>query len=485
MRRSTRRSTRLRSSPTFNENEHSQDKEQSSPITNHRVMEDSNKQQQQQEEEGVNAKKEVKEEEESSKLAIVPDIFENSDAGSKNEIHQNEEGEREEGTALRSVNTSPLHVEDSKEEEPLHPLVSSDSTNPVRSDLSENDNESCDRESQNSSMPNDENDDKTDVIHEDRLCSKDMGNSSFSIQCHGDDDETCQTDRQRDSYLSHETGGALDATVTGDCIEEANCIETIDESCLDIVSLKSAAQHEVEEINAIDSQHELKSKQPQCGSICTDKIVSLHEASLPNEVVGMDIDDDNYSDEDTLFYSFDEIKLEIYRECLKSYRGRGPEKRFSQYWEQLGLYMSSALSEMPNIHSRLRSYAGPGSIDHMLNSFLTTRRLRQLHNALILGKRNFLVHLYSIHVDYCSLTVCLLTIDLIKQSMENKIERDIFESIAPNALSVSTKIEQPFTDDVNQLKEAFHTDSGRFFSVKITYCGKYLFVFCRSLVPLE
>ena len=295
--------------------------------------------------------------------------------------NENSQDEDEEEQEVRSIDASPLHVDDLNFKEESHPFVSSDSTNPVRSDQSENDNES--RNSISVSMEQDE-------INSNRR-KDEMSAEADAI------DLICQVPNRVDPLIEiskcSPSGCGINSIpvevnedetlVNGESIDEG---ESDENKGVPHVASISMAQHEKLEDNyeqrlenyaACNAQNLDGSSWEECDTPFNNEM-SLYKVETTNSTC--------HNDEDDIRLSFTEVKLEIYRECLRIYRGKGPERRFAKYWEQLGLYTSSAISLMPNIHSRLRSVSGVGSIDDFLNSFLISRRLRQLHNTLVLGK---------------------------------------------------------------------------------------------------
>mmetsp|Transcript_52977 Transcript_52977/g.158578 ORF Transcript_52977/g.158578 Transcript_52977/m.158578 type:complete len:925 (-) Transcript_52977:219-2993(-) len=80
------------------------------------------------------------------------------------------------------------------------------------------------------------------------------------------------------------------------------------------------------------------------------------------------------------FPSVDSIKIELYMEGIRVHRGRGSERRFSDYWDALNRYISSG-SQAEKCCRNRSSHA----IESELKSFLKTKQLRSLHNRVILA----------------------------------------------------------------------------------------------------
>lgn len=93
----------------------------------------------------------------------------------------------------------------------------------------------------------------------------------------------------------------------------------------------------------------------------------------------------------------DSIKVAIHAEASQVHRGKGANKLFSEYLERLAVYLSSPTS----FRSRRRSASTNcsanisasvdrcSSIESFFNNFLKTKRLRHMHNKLIMGKFAF------------------------------------------------------------------------------------------------
>ncbi|KAL9180819.1 hypothetical protein ACHAXT_011272 [Thalassiosira profunda] len=75
-----------------------------------------------------------------------------------------------------------------------------------------------------------------------------------------------------------------------------------------------------------------------------------------------------------------QLKLALYLEASKAHRGRGPERRFAQYWEALERYIA-----MGSGRTRSGARASLESVEATLAGFLTTRKMKRLHNGLVLA----------------------------------------------------------------------------------------------------
>jgi len=126
----------------------------------------------------------------------------------------------------------------------------------------------------------------------------------------------------------------------------------------------------------------------------TDDLKS-HNSSLPMIKTCFDgVDDDatrkTKSQDVSSMSDFLDLKLRIYSECAKVYRGQCPTRRFAEYWERLCVYISSSLSVLPSDPcSRMRSLEGSGGIDEALETFLCSKKLKRLHNKLIFGEAKY------------------------------------------------------------------------------------------------
>ena len=80
----------------------------------------------------------------------------------------------------------------------------------------------------------------------------------------------------------------------------------------------------------------------------------------------------------------DTIKMTIFLEGCKAHRGKGPERRFADYWDALARNIALGLRGKDRSKRCSKDEACNG-IEYILSSFLTTKRLKRLHNELILA----------------------------------------------------------------------------------------------------
>jgi hypothetical protein len=93
----------------------------------------------------------------------------------------------------------------------------------------------------------------------------------------------------------------------------------------------------------------------------------------------------------------DSMKLAIHAEASQVHRGKGANKLFSEYLERLAVYLSNPTSfrsrrrtPLTNCSANISANVDRGSsIESFFNNFLKTKRLRHMHNELILGKFAF------------------------------------------------------------------------------------------------
>jgi len=127
-------------------------------------------------------------------------------------------------------------------------------------------------------------------------------------------------------------------------------------------------------------------------SISKTSDVESHNSSLPMiESCFGEVDDDakrkTKSQDVSSISDFLDLKLRIYSECAKVYRGQCATRRFAEYWERLCVYISSSLSVFPSDpSSKMRSLEGSGGIDEVLETFLCSKKLKRLHNKLVFGE---------------------------------------------------------------------------------------------------
>lgn len=80
----------------------------------------------------------------------------------------------------------------------------------------------------------------------------------------------------------------------------------------------------------------------------------------------------------------EDIKLALYLEGTKIHRGKGAERLFSDYWDALGRYISVEVGRHIR-RSRCGDTYSNASLEPLLKTYLKTRKLRKLHNKLILS----------------------------------------------------------------------------------------------------
>jgi hypothetical protein len=84
-------------------------------------------------------------------------------------------------------------------------------------------------------------------------------------------------------------------------------------------------------------------------------------------------------------HSVGKIKMALFLEASNVHRGNGAERMFSKYWETIGEYITLGSKKVPTrVMPGLRS--SRAGIESILRSFLRTRKMKRLHNKLILGK---------------------------------------------------------------------------------------------------
>jgi hypothetical protein len=85
-------------------------------------------------------------------------------------------------------------------------------------------------------------------------------------------------------------------------------------------------------------------------------------------------------------HSVGQLKMALFLEASKVHRGKGAEHIFAKYWETLGEYITFGSNKgFIRVRSDLSSSSCAG-IEAILRSFLKTRKIKRLHNKLILGK---------------------------------------------------------------------------------------------------
>ena len=79
------------------------------------------------------------------------------------------------------------------------------------------------------------------------------------------------------------------------------------------------------------------------------------------------------------------IKMNLFVEGCRVHRGLGPERRFADYWDALARSIANGLRGKDNIPKRSGEDASCNDIEHILKSYLVSKKLRRLHNDLILA----------------------------------------------------------------------------------------------------
>ena len=75
--------------------------------------------------------------------------------------------------------------------------------------------------------------------------------------------------------------------------------------------------------------------------------------------------------------SIDQKKLKLYTEAINAHGNRGGDRIFSDYWDAVCRYLSTGNNVRSNSDKNSHGF------DAQLKSFLTTKKLRKLHNALV------------------------------------------------------------------------------------------------------
>jgi hypothetical protein len=84
-------------------------------------------------------------------------------------------------------------------------------------------------------------------------------------------------------------------------------------------------------------------------------------------------------------HSVSQFKMALFLEASKVHRGQGAEHMFAKYWETLGEYITFG-SNTCLMRVRLVLSSSRAGIETILRSFLKTKKMKRLHNKLILGK---------------------------------------------------------------------------------------------------
>ena len=85
-------------------------------------------------------------------------------------------------------------------------------------------------------------------------------------------------------------------------------------------------------------------------------------------------------------HSVGQLKMALFLEASKVYRGKRADHIFAKYWQTVGEYITFGSNKgFIRVRSDLSSSSCAG-IEYILRSFLKTRKMKRLHNKLILGK---------------------------------------------------------------------------------------------------
>jgi len=105
-------------------------------------------------------------------------------------------------------------------------------------------------------------------------------------------------------------------------------------------------------------------------------ILSAGNDVSPSQALHIDAEEERIRQEEI---SLDKKKLKLYLEAMKVHGNQGGDRKFSNYWEALGRYLSTG----DNVRSD--SDEGTQGVDAILNAFLKTKKLRKLHNIYVMA----------------------------------------------------------------------------------------------------
>lgn len=106
----------------------------------------------------------------------------------------------------------------------------------------------------------------------------------------------------------------------------------------------------------------------------------------------------------------DTIKIAIYMEAVKVFRGKGVDRRFADYLDCLGRYLSS------DKILRSNTDVATNGVEWILQSFLTTKKLKKLHNLFV---KSLLKQCYRTKVSKTRF------IDQIPMQWQDKVKVDV------------------------------------------------------------
>ena len=135
--------------------------------------------------------------------------------------------------------------------------------------------------------------------------------------------------------------------------------------------------------------------------------------------------------------SVSQLKNALFLESSRASRSADAERLFAKYWESLEQYITSALSSGEN-RSRF-------AVEDALSTFLTTEKLKYLHNKLLLGECSANCRHFSFSLLFQTLPLCL------KQSCRRQRGLNFRQGISLNIYPKHGKVKLLYNILQNQL----------------------------------
>jgi hypothetical protein len=95
------------------------------------------------------------------------------------------------------------------------------------------------------------------------------------------------------------------------------------------------------------------------------------------------------------------LKIQMYTAAVRGHRGKGVEKLFARYWSNLYCCIN---------HKQMRGSRVWHEVRQEINAFLTTKKLRRLHNAFLLGMYKFVTEKHICFLNTAFGEFCLFNL---------------------------------------------------------------------------
>ncbi|GKY93465.1 hypothetical protein MPSEU_000314000 [Mayamaea pseudoterrestris] len=129
--------------------------------------------------------------------------------------------------------------------------------------------------------------------------------------------------------------------------------------------------------------------------------------------------------------NLDRLKLKLYMEGRRTHQCQEYERRFSKYWAALSIRLEEELSPS-NVHK----------CEAILQNFLTTKKLRRLHNKLILGLMERCLRPYTL-VDFVDEGFPAAWKDRVQITTLERLHEGSGQPVTPTPSVVAAQVKEP------------------------------------------